>query len=57
MYIEGSYIILNFQIKIAFLSLKIVFVLEKSLNLDEMPQYAVFYLGLHSLLKYTFRSH
>ena len=47
----------NFQIKIVFLSLKIVFVFANGVDPDEMPHYAAFHLGLHCLPKYTFRSH
>ena len=46
-----------FQIKLYFLSRKIVFVLANSVNPDEMPHYAAFHLGLHCLPKYSFRSH
>ena len=41
-----------------FPSLKIVLVIvANSVDPDEMPQYAAFYLGLHCLPKNTFRSH
>ena len=43
----------NFQKKNVFLILEIEFVFVNSADPDEMPQY----LGLHCLLKYTFRSH
>ena len=39
---------------IAFISLKIVFMLANSAYPDEMPPYAAFYLGLHCLPKYLF---
>ena len=48
---------LEFPNKIVFHSLKIVFVLANSVDLDEMPHYAAFHLGLHCLSKYAFRSH
>ena len=47
----------TFQIKIAFLSLKIDFALANSVDPDEMPHYVAFHLSLHYLPKYTFRSH
>ena len=47
----------NFQIKIEFLSLKVVFVLANSVDPDEMLHYAANHLGLHFLSKYAFRSH
>ena len=47
----------NFQIKIAFLFLKIIFALANGAEPDEMPHYAAFHLGLHCLPKYIFRSH
>ena len=40
---------------ILFLSLKIDFVQANIADADEMPHYAVFYLGLHCLPKYPFR--
>ena len=39
----------NFQIKIVFLSLKIVFVSANSEDPDEMPHNVAFHLGLHCL--------
>ena len=39
------------------ISLKIVFVLANSADLDKMLQYAAFHLGLHCSAKYTFRRH
>ena len=48
---------LEFPDKIVFLTLKIIFVLAKSVDPDEMPHYAAFHLGLHCLPKYAFRSH
>ena len=39
------------------LSLKVTFVLTNSVDLDEMPHYEAFYLGLQCLPKYSFRSH
>ena len=50
-YIEGSQVIF-FPNKIAFFTLKIVFVLANSVDPDEVP-----HLGFHCLLKYVFRSH
>ena len=47
----------NFQIKIVFLSLKIVFVLANSVDPDKMLHYEAFDFGLHCLSKYAFRSH
>ena len=48
----------NLQInKIVFLSLKIVFVLANSVDLDEVQHYEAFYLNLYCLPKNTFRSH
>ena len=43
-YIKGCY---NFQIKIVFLSLKMIMVLANSVEPDEMPHYAAFHLCLH----------
>ena len=43
-----------FQI-IVFVSLKMD-VVSNSVDLDEMPHYVAFHLGLHCLLKYAFRS-
>ena len=40
---------------IAFLSMKIKFVLANSADHDEIPPYAVFHLGLHCLLYYQLR--
>ena len=37
-----------------YLSLKIVFILANSADLDEMLPYAAFHLGLHCLSKYLF---
>ena len=36
------------------LSLKIVLITTKSIDLDEMQHFAAFHLGLHFLLKYQF---
>ena len=47
----------NFQIKIAFLSLKMVLVLANNGDHGEMPHHAAFHLGLHCLPKCEFRSH
>ena len=44
----------NFQ-KNVFLSLNIDFVLANSVDSDEMPQYAVFHLGIRCLPKCPFR--
>ena len=52
-YIEGSQVIIS--PKNIFLSQKINFALANSVDPDEMLHYAAFHLGLHSLLKYTFR--
>ena len=49
MYIEGHRLL--FPNKIAFLSLKIVFVLANSVDPDEMPHYVAFHLGLHCVPK------
>ena len=46
----------KFQIKIVLLLLKIVFILANSVDLDEMPHYAAFHLGLHCLPECSFRS-
>ena len=43
----------NNQIKIVFLSPKMVFVLANSLDPDEISHNATFHQGLHCLLKYT----
>ena len=40
--------------KIVLLSLKIEYVLANSADPDEMPPYAAFHLGLHSMPKYPF---
>ena len=40
---------------IVFFGLKIFFTLTNSVDPDEMPHYAAFYLGLHCLLKYLLR--
>ena len=45
----------KFPNKIVFLSLKISFVLAKSIDSDEMLHHATFHLDLHCLPKYTFR--
>ena len=45
-YTEGSQVIIS-QKNIAFISLKIVFVLANSVDLDEIPKYAEFHLCLH----------
>ena len=47
----------KFQIKIVFLSLKIVCDTAKSVDPDEMLHYAAFHLGLHCLPNYTFRNY
>ena len=36
----------NFEIKLQFFSVKIIFVLANSVDPDEMPHYAAFNLGL-----------
>ena len=54
-YIKGSQIIIS-KNTIVFFSLKIIFVLANSVDPDEMPHYAAFYLGLHCLPKYAFYS-
>ena len=46
---------LRFPKTIVFLSLNINFVIANSADLDEMPHYAAFHLGLHCLPKYLFR--
>ena len=46
----------NFQIKIVFLSLMIVFVLENSVDTDELPPNVAFHLGLHYFPKYPLRN-
>ena len=46
----------HFTIKIAFLSMKIVFVLANSTDPDEMWHNAQFHLGQHCLSKYAFMS-
>ena len=38
-----------------FQSLKIAFILAKSVGPDEMPRFVAFHLGLHCLPKYPFR--
>ena len=48
-----------FQNRIAFLSLKIIFVykaISVGVDADKMQYYAAFYLGLHCLLNGAFRS-
>ena len=40
---------------IVFLCQKIFFTFTNSVDPDEMQHYAVFYLGLHCLQKYSFR--
>ena len=52
-HIEGPEVIPN---KIAFLSLKIVFVIANSVDSDEMPHYVAFHLGLNWLPKYSCQS-
>ena len=47
----------HFQVKIVFLSLKIVFGLANSVDPDEMPHNVAFHPDLHCLQKYAFRSH
>ena len=47
----------NFQIKIVFIFLKIVFSLANGVDSDEMQHDVAFHLGLHCLPKYAFRSH
>ena len=47
----------NFQNKIVILSLKIVFVLENSVDPDEMLHYAAFLLGPNCLPKFSFWSY
>ena len=42
------------SIKWLFPSSKIAFILANSADPDEIPPYAVFYLGLHCLAKYPF---
>ena len=42
---------------IVFLSLTIISVLANSVDTHEMPHYAAFYLGLHCLPMYPFKSH
>ena len=41
--------------KIVFFCLKIFFTFTNSVDPDEMQHYAAFHLGLHYLLKYSFR--
>ena len=52
-YIEGSQVFLN---KIVFFSLKTIFILVHSLDLDEIVHHAAFHLGLHCLPNYAFSS-
>ena len=47
----------NSIIKIAYLFMKIIFVIAYSGDSDEMQHYAAFHLGLHYLPKYVFRSY
>ena len=56
-YIYGGVKGYDYQIKTVFLSLKIIFVLENSVDPDKMLHYVTFYLGLHCLPEYAFRSH
>ena len=48
---------LQFPNDIAFLSLRVLFVLANRVDPAEMPQYVGFHQGLHCLPKYSFRSH
>ena len=43
---------LQFPHEKVFLSLKIVFVLANSADLDKIPHYVAFHMGLHCLAKY-----
>ena len=54
--VEGSQVLLSKQC-FAFLSLYIFIVSANTVDPDEMPHYAVFHLGLHCLLKFTFWNH
>ena len=54
-YIEGV-IGYKLQINIVLLSMKIDFVLANRVDPDDMPPYAAFHPGLHSLLKYALRT-
>ena len=54
-YIEWSHVIISKNIKIGFLSLKIVFVLANSVDPDDMLHNAAFHMGLHCFPKYAFR--
>ena len=53
LYIEEAQVIVSK--KYCRLSLKIHFVLEKSVDTDEMWHYVSFYLDLHCFLKYPLR--
>ena len=53
--IEVSKVIISKKNFIAFLSLKMNFVLANSADPYEMPHYVAFHLGLHCLSKYPFR--
>ena len=53
LYISRGHSLYNF--KLSLFSLKIVLVLAKSADPDEMQPYAAFHLGLHCLPKYLFR--
>ena len=46
--------LLNKVLNEVFLYLKIVFILANSDDLNEMPPYAAFHVGLHCLPKYLF---
>ena len=51
--LKGSQAFPNYHV---FLSLRTVFHLTNSADTDKMPHYGTFYLGLHCLSKYMFRS-
>ena len=56
LYFQGV-TVYNFQVKLSFFSLKIVFVLTNSVDPDEMALKVAFHLGLHLLPKYSNKSH
>ena len=49
--------IYNFQVKIVFLSLKIIVISANSLDPDEISHFAPFHMGLHCSPKNLFLSH
>ena len=52
----GLSIVYNFQLRLYYLSLKIISVTANSVDPDELWHNMAFHLGLHCLPKYAFRS-